>query len=198
MPTKPPRSTPNVEKSGIQSPTTLDTHSDKVVDKEMNHSPINILHELLDKCTQPSSGPSSPELLKKVEELLISAAKTPQSNNEQQNTNELMEEHVEKSGLVSDQNKATKAKMKQSDIRKHLNGASERSKKDDTGSDSSEKKKNPKKARQKRRISTSPKDQNESKKGRQDDEESASMTEYESPYSAESESSENAGSYDPP
>ena len=33
-------------------------------------SAVTILHELLDKCVQPSTGPPSPEILKKVEDLL--------------------------------------------------------------------------------------------------------------------------------
>ena len=135
----------------------------------------------------PSSGPSSPDLMKKVEDLLISAAEKSKScKKEMQNTNELNEE--------SAQNKASRAKMKQSDIRKHLSGASSRFTQDDSENEQSEKKKSMK-GRKKRSISTSPKDQNESKKGRQDDEESGSATEYESPNSSGSES---GGSYDPP
>lgn len=34
---------------------------------------INILHELIDKCTNPAEGPTSPEVLKKVENLLKTA-----------------------------------------------------------------------------------------------------------------------------
>ena len=111
-----------------------------------------------------------------------------------QNTNELTEESTGKGSLVSNQNKASRAKMKQSDIRKHLSGASSRFTQDDSENEQSEQKKSMK-GRKKRSISTSPKDQNESKKGSQDDEERGSATQYESPNASGSES---GGSYDPP
>ena len=142
----------------------------------------------------PSLGPSSLDLMKKVEDLLKSTAKKSRScNKEVQNTNELTEESAEEGGLVSNQHKASKVKMKQPDIRKLLSGASSRFTQDDSESEPREKKSV--KGRKKRSISTSPKDQNKSKKGDQDDEESGSATEYESPNSSGSESS---GSYDPP
>ena len=40
--------------------------------EQPQHDAINILHELLDKCARPSAGPPSPDILKKVEDLLLS------------------------------------------------------------------------------------------------------------------------------
>ena len=190
-----PTSTHSSEKPKDQSSSTTGTQSDQAtLNQDQIHSSVNVLHELLDKCMLPSSGPSSPDLMKKVEELLISAKESQSCNKEVQNTSELTEESAEEGSLVSNQNKASKAKMKQSDIRKHLSGATSRFTQDDSENEQSEKKKSMK-GRKKRSISTSPKDQNESKKGRQDDEESGTATEYESPNSSGSES---GGSYDPP
>ena len=190
-----PTSTHSSEKPKDQSSSTTGTQSDQAtLNQDQIHSSVNVLHELLDKCMLPSSGPSSPDLMKKVEELLISAKESQSCNKEVQNTSELTEESAEEGSLVSNQNKASKAKMKQSDIRKHLSGATSRSTQDDSENEQSEKKKSMK-GRKKRNISTSPKDQNESKKGRQDDEESGTVTEYESPNSSGSES---GGSYNPP
>lgn len=183
----------SIEKPRDQS-STIDTKSDRVaLNQDQTHTSVNVLHELLDKCMQPSSGPSSPDLMKKVEDLLISAAKSSQINDKEvQITNEQIEESTEEGGLV--QNKVTKAKVKQSDIRKHLSGASSRFNEDDSETEPKNKKKSMKE-RKKRSISTSPNNQNESKKGRQDEEESGSATEYESPNTSGSES---GGSYDPP
>ena len=191
-----PTPTHSTEKPKDQSSSPTDAQADQAtLNQDQIHSSVYVLHELLDKCMLPSSGPSSPDLMKKVEDLLISAAKKSQScNKEMQNTNELTEESAEEGSLVSNQNKDSKAKRKQSDIRKHLSGASSRFTQDDSENEQSEQKKSMK-GRKKRSISTSPKDQNESKKGRQDDEESGSATEYESPNSSGSES---GGSYDPP
>ena len=103
----------NTEKPKDQSSSTTGTQSDQAtLNQDQIHSSINVLHELLDKCMLPSSGPSSPDLMKKVEDLLISAAKKSQScNKEVQNTNEVTEESAEEGSLVSNQNKASKAKM---------------------------------------------------------------------------------------
>ena len=109
-------------------------------------------------------------------------------------------EETNESSLASVQDKNTQVVKKQSDIREHMSVASSSLQKNNPVSEN--KKKKTKKGNKKRRISTSPKDQNETKKGRQDEEDNmtdheAQTTEYETAKSASSEL-ESDGSYEPP
>jgi hypothetical protein len=143
---------------------------------------------------QPSEGPSSPEILKKVEDLLRSAEQIPQSNQTESDKRDNSEHFIKETETVAESEKSTKSVAKQTDIRSHMQGASsiERKRK-------KKKKKAMKADKKKRKNSKSPGEHIESKKGRQvspnlTDYESpystGSMTEYESTHSASSESDE--------
>ena len=65
-----PTPTHSTEKPKDQSSSSTDAQADQAtLNQDQIHSSVNVLHELLDKCMLPSSGPSSPDLMKKVEDL---------------------------------------------------------------------------------------------------------------------------------
>ena len=145
---------------------------------------IQILHELLDKCIQPASGPTSPEILKKVEDLLISAS-SPQKSQSEQRLNRNEENNDQRETSAPETEKQSKTLTKQTDIRSHLQGAGSNPAQNTSHAESrNSKKKKLKKDKKKRKISTSPRDQKEKKKGRQS---SPNVTEHVSPYASMSE-----------
>ncbi len=145
-----------------------------------NHAPqIHMLHELLDKCLDPkASGPSSPELLKRVENLLMSANQTKEI--QEQSDPEYESETNDQAEAAQETVKAgnAKATIKQSDIRAHLGAIP---KTNQNGSNGKKKKKA--KRDKKRKMSSPPTQNKDSKKGR-----SNTPTSYESPTVSEYES----------